>query len=616
MRLPSFLSNLNLAPKLNLLLLLVLGITFVGVGWLTTGTLRQIIITGGQQRAGLELEVFANQLSHAEEDLLADARVMVRTNGLGEQLADLNFTAVRTALLPQIASLELTTAELVHADGSSELIFDSGGLNVALGEEENLTALLASGIETTTIVDGNGTLLLVATAPIKDQNGALTGGLLISQAIDAAYLEELSFQREDIHFAVMQDNRFVVQDSSGAEKDEFDFAIDPELITQALGGESVTPSDLENSGVDADFYALGPMEIGNQVVGVLVAKVEAEELLTVEQIFTSAILFGFGVAALLALLAAIFFMRRVVTRPIEQLKATTQIVASGNYHERATIRSNDEIGQLGQDFNKMANAVEQQITEVQTARDQAQRSDRVKSAFLANMSHELRTPLNSVINFTKFVSAGDLGPVNQQQEEMLNEVVKSGRHLLSLINDVLDMSKIEAGALTLFVEENVNLRAALEQAISTSRALVADKPVALEIQIDPDLPPIRGDRQRLLQVFLNVLSNACKFTERGAIQIQAQQTAKEVLISVRDSGPGIAPEDQPLVFEPFRQTSRGLRQGSGTGLGMPISKNLIEAHGGTFRLESEVGKGTTFYLSIPIRSEILTPLRLTPEFAL
>jgi signal transduction histidine kinase/HAMP domain-containing protein len=248
--------------------------------------------------------------------------------------------------------------------------------------------------------------------------------------------------------------------------------------------------------------------------------------------------------------------------------------------------------------------------EVQQARERAVQADKVKSAFLASMSHELRTPLNAVINFTKFVLNRDLGPINEQQEEVLTQVASSGRHLLGLINDVLDMSKIEAGALNLFVEDNVDLRKILDTVVLTGRGLLSDKPVDIQTDFDTDLPGIRADRQRVAQILLNIVSNACKFTEGGSIKICAHVVNSDVIISVQDTGPGIAPDDQTLVFEAFKQTSTGLRHAAGTGLGMPISKSLVEAHGGSLRLESEVGKGATFTVSLPIRSDILVPVVL------
>lgn len=244
---------------------------------------------------------------------------------------------------------------------------------------------------------------------------------------------------------------------------------------------------------------------------------------------------------------------------------------------------------------------------LQKARHEAEQASQVKSMFLASMSHELRTPLNSVINFSKFVARGVMGPVNDRQKETLNTVINSAKHLLNLINDVLDISKIESGSLVLFVEEDVNLYEILNSASETARGMLVDKPVDLRLEVEENLPLILGDKQRLLQVLLNVVSNACKFTEAGAVTIRAKRDQDLIRLSVSDTGPGIAPEDQEAVFEAFKQTQTGLRQGTGTGLGMPISKSLIEAHGGVITIESQFGQGATFYISLPIHSDLLVP---------
>jgi signal transduction histidine kinase len=248
----------------------------------------------------------------------------------------------------------------------------------------------------------------------------------------------------------------------------------------------------------------------------------------------------------------------------------------------------------------------QELTELseaeRAARQRAERSDQVKSAFLASMSHELRTPLNAIINYTKFVANGTLGEVNDEQREVLNDSADSAEHLLNLINDVLDMSKIEAGSLTLFVEDNINLQKILNAALTTARVLAKDKPIVVDLVTTDPLPAIQGDRQRILQILLNILSNAVKFTKEGKIEITAQQAGDELRIAIRDSGPGIAPEHHADVFLPFKQTTTGLRQGGGTGLGMPISKSLAEAHGGRIELQSELGTGSTFIIYLPIRS--------------
>jgi signal transduction histidine kinase len=316
-------------------------------------------------------------------------------------------------------------------------------------------------------------------------------------------------------------------------------------------------------------------------------------------------------AALLVLFAGWFFIDRGISRPLGSLSETAQRIAEGNLNLRSDISHSNEIGMLARSFNSMTGQlaesidtleerVKERTQDLEIARQEAETANRVKSQFLANMSHELRTPLNGILNFTSFVAEGYMGPVNDEQVEALNSVISSGKHLLNLINDVLDIAKIEVGRMDLFIER-VDLGAEFKTILSIGWGLVQDKPVQLTSDVQEDLPAITGDSRRLHQVFLNLLSNAVKFTPEGHIRLSAHRKGDEILISVSDTGVGIAPEDQELVFESFRQAEHGLRLSSaGTGLGLSISKHIIEAHGGRLWLESELGKGSIFHVALPI----------------
>jgi signal transduction histidine kinase/DNA-binding response OmpR family regulator len=232
--------------------------------------------------------------------------------------------------------------------------------------------------------------------------------------------------------------------------------------------------------------------------------------------------------------------------------------------------------------------------------------DRVKSQFLANMSHELRTPLNSVIGFSRVILKGIDGPINKVQEQDITSIYNSGMNLLNMINEILDLSKIEAGKMELQLED-ISIAEVIAKAISTATGLINDKPIELIQKIPNDLPSVKADEIKLGQIVLNLLSNAIKFTERGSVTIEVEITKDENLnpelrVLVSDSGVGIAPADQAKLFQRFSQVDDSpTRKTGGTGLGLSISRSLIELHGGKIGLlNSQPGKGSTFYFTLPV----------------
>jgi signal transduction histidine kinase len=228
-------------------------------------------------------------------------------------------------------------------------------------------------------------------------------------------------------------------------------------------------------------------------------------------------------------------------------------------------------------------------------------ASRHKSEFLANMSHELRTPLNAIIGFSEVLNERMFGELNDKQEEYLKDIHASGQHLLSLINDILDLSKIEAGRMELELTE-FDLPAAVDNAVTLVRERASRKGVTVRIAIGDQVGTMRGDERKIRQVLLNLLSNAIKFTpEGGRIEVGTALDNGAVEVSVSDTGVGIAPEDQEAVFEEFRQVGASAAKQEGTGLGLALSRKFIELHGGTIRVTSEVGAGSTFTFRLPAR---------------
>jgi signal transduction histidine kinase len=267
-------------------------------------------------------------------------------------------------------------------------------------------------------------------------------------------------------------------------------------------------------------------------------------------------------------------------------------------HLRGQIRELQEtkarLEQQGRDMEEMTRRL-------RSARDEAERANRAKSEFLANMSHELRTPLNAIIGFSEMLESGYGGALSERQASYTKDIHDSGQHLLQIINNVLDMSKVEAGQYQLY-ETAVDLRDVARASIAILSGRAREQGLSLELAIDPTLPCVMADERTLRQVLLNLLSNAVKFTPHGGrVTVTGSvQPSGDLALHVQDTGIGIAAEALDLVMEPFRQANGSFsREYEGTGLGLTISKNFVELHGGKLAIESEVGVGTTVSVILP-----------------
>jgi len=267
------------------------------------------------------------------------------------------------------------------------------------------------------------------------------------------------------------------------------------------------------------------------------------------------------------------------------------------------MQAEEQIHRLNNELRRHGRILEQRVAErtaeLVIARDQAESADRIKSAFLATMSHELRTPLNSIIGFTGIMLQGLAGPLNEEQHKQLGMVQGSSRHLLALINDVLDISKIESGQLDLSYT-TFGLKPSIEKVIKLVSPLAEKKGISLALDIADDDASVTSDQLRLEQVLLNLLNNAVKFTDRGHVRISCRSDNDPYFISVSDTGIGIQPEEIQGLFQPFHQIDTGLsRKREGTGLGLSICKKLMDMMGGTIEVESQWGRGSTFTIRFP-----------------
>jgi signal transduction histidine kinase len=323
---------------------------------------------------------------------------------------------------------------------------------------------------------------------------------------------------------------------------------------------------------------------------------------------------------LLAVLASLYFVRRMVT-PIQALQAGAARIGAGALDQRIEVRTGDELESLAEQFNAMAaqlqesyadleQKVEDRTHEVEQKSRELEVASQHKSELLANMSHELRTPLNAILGFSEVLLERMFGDLNERQEEYLRDILTSGQHLLALINDILDLSKVEAGRMDLGLED-FSLRDALKHGQMMLRERASNHGITLSLEIEPDLDVIHADERKVKQVVFNLLSNAVKFTpDGGRIDVSARRDRDDAVVAVHDNGIGISPEDQQRLFEEFRQVGQVSRQVEGTGLGLALSRKLIELHAGRIEVASEVGVGSTFTVKLPIRC---TPVEARDE---
>jgi two-component system sensor histidine kinase GlrK len=292
------------------------------------------------------------------------------------------------------------------------------------------------------------------------------------------------------------------------------------------------------------------------------------------------------IACLLAIVLMSLFITNSITRPIGLLKTKTREIAKGNFEGRVEVKSPPEISELAAAIDLMC--------------EKLQELDRMKADFFASMSHELRTPLTSIKEGTGLLLDGVGGETSEKQRKLLGILAQESNRLISVVNSLLDLSKMEAGMMNYDFEPS-NVDSLIKRAIAEITPLVEAKQIKLESAIDTPLPSVRIDSERILQVLRNLLGNAVKFTPKGGqISITANPGNGKLAVSVKDSGPGIPMDSLAAIFEKFNQGSRqGAHVRQGTGLGLAIAKSIISSHGGKIWAESQLGKGSTFIFVLP-----------------
>ncbi len=300
----------------------------------------------------------------------------------------------------------------------------------------------------------------------------------------------------------------------------------------------------------------------------------------------------------LVILSKLYFS---IARPLLHLQQGILNYQNGVFTERVTVTNRSQIGYLESNFNEMAEKIEVLVGDLR-------KLDEMKTEFLSTVSHELRTPLTSIGGYAKLVLSGDAGPVTQTQKEFLTIVDKNSIRLASLINDILDVEKMELKKVEMKSDPQ-DLALILRECYDTFLIVAKQKGLQMRYKVPEHFNKILGDRERLVQIFMNLISNAIKYTRAGFVEIEAEQTPLAIIVRVSDSGLGLSVEDQNRLFEKFFRANSSLTfSEGGTGLGLVIVRGLVEAHGGKISVESELEKGTRFIITFPILFSSKNPL--------
>lgn len=495
--------------------------------------------------------------------------------------------------------------------------------------ENLIVSMLATGEPTSDIAIVPQSSEIIGVAPVIAENGGLQGIIVAVYLLDDEFIHEIgAVLNADI--ALVNANQVIASNLD-----------DPTIYEGYIRDEflkDLSDYNAQNIKMNGDKRLLAQsLLIDGENRGVIMVAQPIESLTNIQQDIRNVI--G-SFSALIVIISIVFAVLSYINfaRPISQLAEATHRVSEGNFNEYIGLTlpafvPGDELIDLSHNFNSMTatlndlytgleqrvaerteelqaerNKLQQTSIELAEARDAALEANRAKSAFMANMSHELRTPLNAIIGYSNLVIAGTYGDINEKQTDRLMRVMDNGQHLLALINDVLDLSKIEAGKMEVYLE-SFDLSELLETIVRTGHTLMEKNQNQLISELDVDLGQMHSDITKIRQVLFNLLSNAAKFTEKGSVTLRVHahtdNNREGLLFSVRDTGIGMSADQMDKVFQEFTQADISTtRKYGGTGLGLAITRRFCEMLGGYIALESEEGVGSTFSVWLPRRSEM------------
>jgi signal transduction histidine kinase len=422
---------------------------------------------------------------------------------------------------------------------------------------------------------------------------SISSALLVSdeRTLDSALrqLNQFGYDLERLQFVAKDEIKLL-----GKVREEYDrfIAVVTRVVELIRGGhvDEAREAQLKEARPLANRLERLTNELVNKAEADVVAGIEASgEAYRTSQKFVVA--FALGAIVLALILGRTISLSLI--GPIREIDGRLNEIASGDFTQRVKVGNRDEFGALAANVNRTSEQLGDLYRQLEAASQH-------KSDFLASMSHELRTPLNAILGYAELLVDGIYGVLPDRPRGVLERIQNNGRHLLALINDVLDIAKIEAGQLTLTLE-NYALPEVVRSVVTATEPLATAKGLKFTAEVQDDMPMAHGDARRVSQVLLNLVGNAIKFTDEGEVEIRASAASGQFVLTVRDTGPGIADADQERIFGEFQQIDNSnTRQKGGTGLGLAISKRMVEMQGGMISVDSAPGRGSTFRVVLPV----------------